>query len=484
MLGTAFLGSAAFLAASALCQQFSVTGYEGTCKKIERAISSASQVFYPGSPGFEADISHWANSSSQVSACSVEPGTPQDIGLILRELAKTRTPFAVKSAGHAVNRGFSSTLGVQISLTRFDDIVIDEDSETVEIGAGLTWTDVYASIVPKGINVVGGRINGVGVPGLTLGGGYSWKTNQFGLTLDTVTKFELVLPSGEVTTVTEKDEDLWFGLRGGLNNYGVVTKFTLKSHKQPDIWAALINFVGDQVDGAQQAFSKFVSEPHDHKALQLGEFVYANGTLLFGISLFYDGPEPPQGLYDELLNLPSASKSIVEGSFVEFVDSQLLPGFKRGYLSSAPILHYTEPIMNAFMNETEFYGKKLSQYDPSVLVVYTIDPFESDLFTHGSPSAYPPDRTRPVFPSSIYYGWTDESVDKHMDDAIRTSTATLERAGIQDGQDLENAPAYVNYAISGTPLEKIYGGNLQRLREIRAKYDPEDIMGLAGGWKF
>ena len=132
----------------------------------------------------------------------------------------------------------------------------------------------------------------------------------------------------------------------------------------------------------------------------------------------------------------------------------------------------------------QFWGKKLNQYDPSVLVVYTIDPFESDFLTHGGPSAYPPDRTRPVFPSSIYYGWTDKSVDKHMDDAIRTSIATLERAGIQDGQDLKNAAAYVNYAISGTPLEKIYGGNLPRLREIREKYDPKDVMGLAGGWKF
>ena len=95
--------------------------------------------------------------------------------------------------------------------------------------------------MPKGINVVGGRLNGVGVAGFTLGGGeritcsphrhttrilnyarptgYSWKTNQFGLTLDTITEYELVLPSGQVRTVTEEDVDLWFGLRGGLNNY-------------------------------------------------------------------------------------------------------------------------------------------------------------------------------------------------------------------------------------------------------------------------
>ena len=89
----------------------------------------------------------------------------------LREISSARVPFAVKGAGHITNPGFSSTPGVHISMSRFNDIVVHEDSETVEIGAGLTWTDVYKHIVPKGINVVGGRIDGVGVAGLTLGGG-------------------------------------------------------------------------------------------------------------------------------------------------------------------------------------------------------------------------------------------------------------------------------------------------------------------------
>jgi FAD/FMN-containing dehydrogenase len=56
-------------------------------------------------------------------------------------------------------------------MTRFNEIVIRKDNQTVEIGAGLTWTDVYTYLVPKGFNVVGGRLNGVGVAGLTLGGG-------------------------------------------------------------------------------------------------------------------------------------------------------------------------------------------------------------------------------------------------------------------------------------------------------------------------
>lgn len=89
----------------------------------------------------------------------------------LHELARARIPFAVKGAGHATNPGFSSTLGVHISMTQFSDIVIDMDSETVEIGAGLSWTEVYKYLVPRGVNVVGGRLHGVGVAGILLGGG-------------------------------------------------------------------------------------------------------------------------------------------------------------------------------------------------------------------------------------------------------------------------------------------------------------------------
>ena len=70
-----------------------------------------------------------------------------------------------------MNPGFSSTNGVQIVMTRFNDTKVNFTSGTVEIGAGLTWDQVYDALEPTGVNVVGGRVPGVGVAGLTLGGG-------------------------------------------------------------------------------------------------------------------------------------------------------------------------------------------------------------------------------------------------------------------------------------------------------------------------
>ena len=115
-------------------------------------------------------------------------------------------------------------------MSRFSDVVYDSEVQTVTIGAGLVWDDVYAKLEPYGVNVAGARVSGVGVAGSTLGGGmfepgaqmknsilligYSWFTSQYGLTIDTVQGFELVMPNGTVANVTKTSSpDLFFALR-------------------------------------------------------------------------------------------------------------------------------------------------------------------------------------------------------------------------------------------------------------------------------
>ena len=113
-------------------------------------------------------------------------------------------------------------------MSRFNETKVNSTSGTVEVGAGLTWDQVYETLEQTGVNVIGGRVPGVGVAGLTLGGGeclpslersisyglgYSYKSSQYGLGVDNVAGYELVLPNGTVQYVTSNDEDLWFGLR-------------------------------------------------------------------------------------------------------------------------------------------------------------------------------------------------------------------------------------------------------------------------------
>jgi len=99
-------------------------------------------------------------------------------------------------------------------MVRFNTVTVDQAASTVAVGAGLLWDDVYKALDGTGLNVVGSRVPGIGVAGFTLGGGqyfssqdngyssvykgYSWKTSQFGLTIDNIDSYELVLPDSDV----------------------------------------------------------------------------------------------------------------------------------------------------------------------------------------------------------------------------------------------------------------------------------------------
>jgi hypothetical protein len=118
-------------------------------------------------------------------------------------------------------------------------------------------------------------------------------------------------------------------------------------------------------------------------------------------------------------------------------------------------------------------------------VSYDVEPFDSGLFSHSNtPSAYPPDRSRVLFPTNIYFAWTSSSKDAEVAAAMLQSTNMIRSAAIAEGQNIVDVALYGNYALFGTPVEAVYGANLPRLKSIRSKVDPSNVMALAGGFKF
>ncbi|KAJ7452892.1 FAD dependent oxidoreductase [Mycena latifolia] len=459
------------------------------CTQIQQAVSSASDVYFPLDllGHYAADIGHWASSSTQAAACSVEPGTAADVSVILQILGTTQTPFAVKGGGHTANPGFSSTTGVQIAMSRFSGVTYHEATQTVDIGTGLVWDDVYAALAPFGVNVVGGRVTGVGVAGFTLGGGYSWKTNQLGLTVDTIVAYELVKPNGSIVTVTaDSDPDLFFGLKGGLNNFGIVTRFTLKTFPQGQVWGGLIIHTADQIPAVSVAIENFASTVTDPKAAILPAYNFLLGEPGITNILFYDGPEPPAGIFDDFLAIPHLSADISTRDFLSLVTaapSNATSG-SRGAFHTVSLLSYSPTMVNAILNETIFWGTSLALAGAS-FISYDIEPFLPTLYTHStSPSAFPPVRTAGYVPLNLYYAWDLATSDDIFHEALRQSAAHLTQVAIADGQAIADAPLYTNYALFDTPLERIYGGNVPRLQAIKAAVDPGNVMGLAGGFKF
>ncbi|KAF9818098.1 hypothetical protein IEO21_02940 [Rhodonia placenta] len=189
-------------------------------------------------------------------------------------------------------------------MSRFNGVTYNADAQTASIGTGLVWDDVYAALEPYGVSVVGGRVTGVGVAGFTLGG---------------VTAFELVLPNGTVTTATDTmNPDLFFALKGGFNNFGIVTQFTLQTYTQGLVWGGLIITLGE-FDALAAATANFYANVTDPKAAIITSFNYDLGASVVEVSMFYDGPTPPDGIFDEFLAIPAITQDISTRSYYSLI---------------------------------------------------------------------------------------------------------------------------------------------------------------------
>lgn len=475
------------LAGSLSVQALDERDTSSSCSQIASSISSASSVYYPGAPQWMADIEHFSSSSTQQAICSVEPGTPQDVAVVLRILGSTNTTFAVKGGGHTSNPTFSSTTGVQISMTRFSGVTYNAGSSTVDVGSGLLWDDVYSALAPYNVTVVGGRVSGIGVAGFTLGGGYSFLTNQYGLTLDTVTGFELVTPTGAILEVTQSSyPDLMFALKGGYNNFGIVTRFTLQTYPIGEVWGGIIVYPASSMTAVSSAIGNYTANVRDPKAALLAAYNYAASQVIGSLTFFYDGPTPPDGIFDEFLAIPALEKDVSSRSWLSLfrVNPSNATQNTRGIFNSAMVLDYTADLCNVILNQTEYWGAQLA-LQSAELVSYDIEPFLPSLYSHGSTStsAWPPTRAVPYLPMNIYYAWASSYSDNDFYEAAQQSVATVKAAAIAMGQNVESSFVYGNYAIFSTPITQIFGDQLPRLEAIRASVDPHNVMALTGGWR-
>ncbi|KAG2356935.1 hypothetical protein BDR07DRAFT_1299082 [Suillus spraguei] len=427
------------------------------------------------------DIYHWSASSSQTSDCSFEPETTEDVAIALRILGQTQTPFGIKSGGHAANAGFSSTPGVQIAMYSFSDVVYNSTTQTATVGTGLLWDDVYVKLEQYGVTVVGAKVTAIGVGGVALGGGYSYLTNQYGLAFDSVVAFELVLPNGTVTDVTDStNPDLFFALRG------IVTRVTVKTYPQGQVWGGRVSYGPGQWENATSAIANFWANVHDTKASIYNTYNLVAGVPEMSSILFYDAPMCPEGMYDDFLKIPHIEQDISSRSYVDLVQS--LPLNLTSNLRS--VFHWvameevTTDVLKMIANETLFWGKELLN-SSAVIVSYDVDLYVPTLYDHvDSPTAYPPSRDKGYSFIEVYYGWLDANYDDAIFNALDLSAQHMTQALTDAGQNIADVAIYPNNAPPNTSLEKMYGDNVPRLQAIKKAVDPDNVMGLTGGWKF
>lgn len=148
--------------------------------------------------------------------------------------------------------------GVLIVLTNLTTMHLSHDHSVLSVGPAYRWNDVYRYLEPHGLAVPGGRIGPVGVPGLLLAGGVSFYGNQVGWACNSVINYEMVLSDGTLANVNKTHlPDLFWALKGGSSNYGIVTRFDLETIHSPKIWGGTHTVSAQYLDRFLEVFIFF-----------------------------------------------------------------------------------------------------------------------------------------------------------------------------------------------------------------------------------
>ncbi len=176
-----------------------------------------------------------------------------------------RVPLSVYGGGHSVTGSAVVDGGLCIDLRNLTEIVVDPTTRTARAGGGLTWGALDAATQEHGLAVTGGRVSTTGVAGLALGSGSGWLERSLGFTCDSLLSAQVVTADGRTVTASAlENPDLFWALRGGGGNFGIVTEFTLQLHPiGPIVLAGLLMYPAAMAGAVVRFWRDFMSTAPD-----------------------------------------------------------------------------------------------------------------------------------------------------------------------------------------------------------------------------
>lgn len=220
------------------------------------ASSLEGQLIQPRDDAYDNARALWNGMIDARPAAIARCASPADVVQALRFARSEGMPIAVRSGGHGVSGRATVDGGVVIDLGAMRRVDIDVAARTARVEAGATWADVDRATQAHGLATTGGIDSRTGVGGLTLGGGQGWLARKHGLTIDNVVAIEMVTAEGDLVRASDDEHtDLFWALRGGSGNFGVVVAFTYRLHPVgPQILTAQVYYPIEDASAALRAY--------------------------------------------------------------------------------------------------------------------------------------------------------------------------------------------------------------------------------------
>jgi FAD/FMN-containing dehydrogenase len=432
-------------------------------------------VILPGDPTYDGVRAVWNAMIDRKPAAIVRCTSEADVVAALGFARERRLPISVRGGGHHIAGLSVCDGGLMIDLSTMRGVHVDAAARRAVVQPGALLADVDAATMAHDLATPLGINSTTGVAGLTLGGGFGWLTRQYGMTIDNLVAARVVGADGVVrSTSIDEHPDLFWAIRGGGGNFGIVTEFTFALHPIPSqVLAGLLVFPMDRCREILREYRAFVARAPEalnvwvvlRKAPPLPFLpVEVHGQEVVVLALFYTG-EPASGAsHVELLRafgprLGEHVGPVPYGAWQQAFDPLLAAG-ARNYWKSHNFTDLSDDAIEALAD----YAGRLPS-DHSEIFVALVSGAANRVPT--SVTAYVGRDAQLVV--NVHARWEDAS----SDDAC----ISWARAFYQASAPFASGGAYVNF-MTGDEAARVpaaYGQNYARLVELKRRFDPDNV---------
>ena len=376
---------------------------------------------------------------------------------------------AVKGGGHNIAGNAVCQDGLMIDLSTMRSVYVDRQARIARAEGGATWGDFDAETQAFGLATTGGLISSTGVAGLTLGGGIGWLMGSYGLACDNLVSLDVVTADGErVTASAEHNPELFWGLKGGGGNFGVVTSFEFRLFPVAPLFAGMLLYPLERAAEALAHFHAFFQDAPDQIGAMAGFVTAPDGNQVFALILVYNGPvEDGERVFQPLRefgppvldNLAPMPYRVIQTLFDDGAPSGLRNYWKSSFLEDLP-RDGIETLVERFQKAPSPHCKMFVEFIGGEATRIARD---ETAFDH----------RHSAFNLLILGGWELASADEENIAWTRETWKTV--------QPFASKAVYVNYlnaeADEGSErIKAAYGPEkFARLAVLKAEYDPDNL---------
>lgn len=434
-------------------------------------------VILPDDPSYDEARQVWNGTIDRHPTLIAQCRSEDDVAAAVTFAKQHDLLVAVRGGGHGVAGYAVCDDGLVIDLSPMRDIQVDVAARTVRVQPGARWADVDRATEPHGLATPGGEVSATGVAGLTLGGGMGYLRRKHGLSCDNLVSADVITADGRKVHASEHEHpDLFWALRGGGGNFGVVTSFVFRLHQVgPDVVTLTSFFPLDDVRRVLRAWREFTEDAPEEATTAFAVWAVPDdpdlperlrgqpACVLDG--MYVGAPETGEALFRSLREV--ATPLIDMSGQLPYVEAQsaLDPLFPDGDL------YYWKSLFLDELNDdaiAEIVSRAQSRPNPRVLVILrhlggALDRVAPDATAYSNRGA--------KYMLSIDGAWSDPKETERNIAWVRKFWSAM--------RPFSNGGVYLNFpgfGEDGSELWKAsHGKNFDRLRTVKDRYDPSNL---------